>query len=117
MRRSELERFRKALLAKRKELLDRVRTARDTSTESDGSEAADLGDRALSTMSRDLTYQLSATEREILRRIDSALERIEAGRFGECDHCTRPVEKGRLEAVPWARHCIECQELQDRGEI
>jgi len=34
-----------------------------------------------------------------------------------CVECEKKVQIGRLEAVPWARHCIECQELQDRGDI
>jgi DnaK suppressor protein len=62
-------------------------------------------------------YQLSTGERDILRRIDAALDRMESGSYGACVHCAKKVQIGRLEAVPWARHCIECQELQDRGEI
>lgn len=117
MKRTELERFRKLLLAKRAELVDRVRAARSSETEESESEAPDLGDRALNTMSRDLIHQLSTSERDIVRRIEWALGRIEQGGYGSCVHCGRAVQPGRLQAVPWAKHCIECQELQDRGEI
>jgi DnaK suppressor protein len=68
-------------------------------------------------MSRDLLYQLTSSERDIVRRIDAALDRIASDSFGACVNCGKKVQLGRLEAVPWARHCIECQELQDRGEI
>ena len=105
------------LVEKRAELLDRVRAARTSETEGSGKDAPDLGDRALSTVSRDLLYQLTAGERDILRRIDEALGRMEGGDYGVCLHCGKKVQEGRLNAVPWARHCIECQELQDRGEI
>ena len=117
MNKRQLERFRKELLAKRTELLDLVKSARTRDQESSGKEAPDLGDRALSTVIRDLSYQLSAKERDIVRRIDMALDRIEKNEYGTCVECKKKVQIGRLEAVPWALHCIECQELQDRGEI
>jgi DnaK suppressor protein len=117
MRQREIERFRKQLMAKRAELLGRVQAVRSSETEGNGSDAPDLGDRALSSISRDLMYQLSTGERDILRRIDAALDRIEADVYGVCVHCSKKVQMGRLKAVPWARHCIECQELQDSGEI
>ena len=117
MNKRQLARFRKELEAKRDELLDLVRSARASEQEGSDKEAPDLGDRALSTVIRDLSYQLSATERNIMRRIDEALDRIDHGEYGVCVECEKKVQIGRLEAVPWARHCIECQELQDRGEI
>ena len=117
MKPSELERFRELLTTKRTELLTRVRAARSSDVTAGEGEAPDLGDRALNTMSRDLLYQLSTTERDIVRRIDAALDRLDRGVYGQCVHCGRGVQPRRLEAVPWARHCIECQELQDRGEI
>jgi DnaK suppressor protein len=112
-----MERFRKLLDVKRAELLGRVQAARSSETEGNDTDAPDLGDRALSSVTRDLKYQLTTGERDILRRIDAALDRIEAGEYGVCVHCSKKVQMGRLQAVPWARHCIECQELQDRGEI
>jgi DnaK suppressor protein len=117
MNKRQLARYRKELEAKRDELLDLVRSARASEQEGGEKEAPDLGDRALSTVIRDLSYQLSATEREIMRRIDEALDRMDRNQYGICVECEKAVQIGRLDAVPWARHCIECQELQDRGEI
>jgi DnaK suppressor protein len=117
MRAREEKRFRKRLDAKRAELLGRVKAARSSETENNDAEAPDLGDRALSTMTRDLMYQLNTGERDILKRIDAAIDRIDDGNYGACVNCGKKVQLARLEAVPWARHCIECQELQDRGEI
>ena len=117
MNKRQRERYRKQLLAKRESLLQLVKEARSSETEADDKEAPDLGDRALSTVIRDLSYQLTAGQREILRRVDDALDRIENGTYGICVLCEKKVQLGRLDAVPWARHCIECEELQDRGEI
>ena len=117
MNKRQRERYRKQLLAKRESLLQRVKAARSSETEANDKEAPDLGDRALSTVIRDLSYQLTAKERDILRRVDDALDRIEDATYGTCVSCEKKVHLARLDAVPWARHCIECQELQDRGEI
>ncbi len=117
MRRREIERFRKRLTEKSDELLGRVRAARTSVKEANAADAPDLGDRALTSMTLDLSYQLNAGEREILRRIDAALDRVEKGTYGACVNCDKKVQIARLQAVPWARHCIDCQELQDRGEL
>ena len=117
MNKRQRERYRKQLLAKRETLLQLVKAARSSETEANDKVAPDLGDRALSTVIRDLSYQLTAGERDILRRVDDALDRIDACTYGVCVSCEKKVQLGRLDAVPWARHCIECQELQDRGEI
>jgi DnaK suppressor protein len=117
MNRKQMEKFKKLLETKRTELLARVKAARATETAGQGENAPDLGDRALSSVTRDLSYVLSTGERDILKRIDVALDRIEAESYGECLNCGKKVQQGRLSAVPWARHCIDCQELQDLGQI
>lgn len=49
-----------------------------------------------------------------LELVDAALARLDAGTFGICLRCDRPIAAARLEALPWAAHCIECQTLVDR---
>ena len=117
MRRREMQKFRKQLLAKREDVLGRVKSARTSELEANDADAPDLGDRALSNVTLDLSYQLSSSERDLVKRIDAAIDRIDAGDYGVCVHCGKKVQMARLEAVPWARHCVDCQELQDRGEI
>ena len=117
MNRKQVEKYRKLLETKRTELLTRVQAARASEKEGRSERAPDLGDRAISTQTRDLSYQLTTGERDILRRIDDALDRIEAESYGECLNCGKKVQQGRLNAVPWARHCIDCQELQDLGKL
>ena len=117
MNRKQMEKYRKLLEAKRAALLTRVQAARTSEQDGPSERAPDLGDRALSTMTRDLSYQLTTGERDILRRIDAALDRIESETYGECLNCGKKVQQGRLDAVPWARHCIDCQELQDLGQL
>ena len=70
MNKRQRERYRKQLVAKRESLLQLVKAARSSETEANDKEAPDLGDRALSTVIRDLSYQVTAKERDILRRVD-----------------------------------------------
>ena len=46
--------------------------------------------------------------------VDAALKRISEGTFGQCLNCKQEINAKRLEAIPWVRYCITCQELIDR---
>jgi DnaK suppressor protein len=50
-----------------------------------------------------------------LETVDAALGRLDDGRYGTCVRCGRPIAPERLEALPWAARCIECQTIVDRG--
>jgi DnaK suppressor protein len=70
---------------------------------------------AANAYTKELLFSMSAIDRRLLDLIDEALVRIEAGEYGQCVHCGELVQERRLEAVPWARHCLRCQDLQERG--
>lgn len=61
---------------------------------------------------RDLALRDRATQHLVL--VDAALARLDAGTFGACLRCHRPISGARLEALPWAAHCIDCQSAIDR---
>lgn len=63
---------------------------------------------------RDLALRDRSTTQ--LELVDAALARLDDGTFGACRRCGKPIAAGRLEALPWAAYCIECQRLVDRGE-
>jgi DnaK suppressor protein len=50
-----------------------------------------------------------------LAAIDAALERLDGGTYGTCVRCGRPIAPERLEALPWAAHCIDCQRIVGKG--
>ena len=62
---------------------------------------------------RDLALRDRATSH--LELVDAALARLDDGTFGTCQRCGRPIAPARLEALPWAAHCIECQAELDRA--
>ena len=61
---------------------------------------------------RDLALRDRAIQH--LAAVDAALARLDEGRFGTCLRCGREIAPARLEALPWAAHCIECQGALDR---
>ena len=61
---------------------------------------------------RDLALRDRADHQLVL--VDEALARLDAGTFGTCVRCGRPIPDERLEALPWAPRCIDCQRLADR---
>jgi DnaK suppressor protein len=113
--REPLEKFRKRLLAKQEELLHDLSRNREVTDESVDEQAQDMVDRATSAYTREFAFSLSESDRKTLLLIDQALLRIDQGSYGVCVHCQGVMQEKRLEAVPWARHCIDCQELQDKG--
>ena len=115
MDKRKAEAFRKRLLAKQEELLRLV-----TKTEQDGREAdeeatQDIADKAANSYTKEFLFHQSDDNRRMLQLVNDALQRIKSSSFGLCAACQEEVQPKRLEAVPWARHCIECQEKQEQG--
>jgi hypothetical protein len=63
------------------------------------------------------TLGLMDEEVKILAEIDAALGRIERKTYGICEGSGEPIPKSRLEAIPWARYCVEYQELLEKGLV
>ncbi|MGQ9494833.1 MAG: TraR/DksA family transcriptional regulator [Thermoanaerobaculaceae bacterium] len=114
---SDWEAIKRDLEAKRQELLDGMARAKALGQVEGENGVPDIADRATSAFAREFSFSLTENEAKLIRLIDEALERIAKGKYGICVHCGNPIERARLAAVPWARHCLACQELQDRGEI
>jgi len=113
----DLETKRQQLEAKRDQLLEGVSRARERGAAEADSGAPDLADRATSSVIRENTFSLTENDRRLLRLIDESLARMDNSQYGVCVACQESIEEPRLNAIPWARHCIGCQELQDRGEL
>jgi len=79
--------------------------------------AEDLVDHANQAYNRELMLSISTTEREQIKLIDQALDRIDDGSFGVCLYSGEPIGLPRLEAVPWARYTIDVQEKVEKGLI
>jgi DnaK suppressor protein len=108
----------KEQLEKRREDLraTMVKTAQD-GREANEDDAQDIADRATNSYTKEFLFTQSANDRNLLQMVEGALIRISEGTYGECVSCGNEINARRLEAVPWARHCIACQEKIEKGEL
>ena len=72
------------------------------------------GDLASHVFEEDVTLDLLENEEQLIEEINAALERLSEGGFGRCEACGRKIAKNRLQAVPYARHCVVCAEKHNR---
>lgn len=71
-------------------------------------------DQAQITHDEFVSLRLNSIDYGQLRLVDEALDRLDSGDYGICLHCDEPIPAKRLRALPWARYCVPCQELQSR---
>ena len=107
--------YRDKLLERREGLVGQVQAAEAYSRERDAEATQDPADMAANAYTKELLMSMSTNDRQLLDSIDAALRRIEEGEYGKCDNCGEPIQEKRLEAVPWAQHCVTCQELNEKG--
>jgi DnaK suppressor protein len=81
----------------------------------DDSETPDPVDLAVRNYSKNVMLAVSENESRQLILINEALERIGDKEFGNCQNCEKAINPKRLAAVPWARYCLNCQELLEQG--
>ena len=106
--------YQKLLLDKRAELT-RAGGSKTSSLRQEGIRHADFLDQSAHAIEEAVQARLRQTDSRLLKAVDAALFRIERGTFGVCEGCTQPIPSARLNAVPWARFCLDCKEQQDTG--
>jgi DnaK suppressor protein len=74
-------------------------------------DVADLGSQVVDAEQEDMVTASLLLQKE---RLEAAMQRLEAGTLGVCDSCGADILPARLEIMPWATHCVPCQQLQDR---
>jgi DnaK suppressor protein len=112
MTKDELKKFRATLVAKQTELQELVRNRNGIAVGSPRD--PDDADEARRATDRELAIRNLDRESNLLRELRSAIRRIDEGGFGVCLECEEDINLKRLEALPWTRLCIQCQEKADR---
>jgi DnaK suppressor protein len=116
MRKDKLAQFRKRLVEKQRQLSEEVgRTALYVKDQEDDS-IKDLGDQANTAYTREFFFELGNGDRRLLRDVVSALQKIDDGSYGTCERCSEDIADKRLEALPFARYCIDCQRVIEQEE-
>jgi DnaK suppressor protein len=115
MDKKKLEAFKKRLETRQQELRHTVSRTEQDGRSADEDATQDIADKAANSYNKEFLLHQSNNERQLLLMVEKALSRIREGSFGECIHCGQEINAKRLEAVPWTRHCIECQEKLEQG--
>ncbi|ACO04388.1 MAG TPA: molecular chaperone DnaK [Persephonella sp.] len=118
MNREKMEKFRKILLEKKKQILDRYFKQEETMkklTDEGLTIPEDLEDYARIDYTETVLGELEDIEIEIIRKIDESLQMMREGRYGICEVCGKEIEEDRLEAVPWTTLCKEHAEEAEKN--
>jgi DnaK suppressor protein len=113
----KLEKFKQRLVAKRKELVSEVRGSNVGSLETNADGIQDIADQASSAYTKEFLLSIGDAERRMLRQVDEALDKIRQDTYGLCESCGEMINERRLEALPFARLCIKCQEKEEEERI
>jgi DnaK suppressor protein len=116
MRKERLTHFRKKLLDKQRQLEEEVGRSALYGKGPEDDSIKDLGDQANTAYNREFFFELGNGDRRLLRDVVSALQKLDDGGFGACERCGEPIAEKRLEALPFARYCIDCQRLVEQEE-
>ena len=124
MRKTELARFRKLLLAEKERVMHSMaehhKTIRGQDNQDGGGAKAHsnhLADQGTDEYQAEATIKFASTEGRYLYHIEEALTRVEDGTYGVCDGCQGKISMDRLRALPHARLCIDCKEKEEDGTI
>ena len=115
----DLERRRTELLDLRSRVLgaaqDLVEGDEDQSELSSAAGDQHIADHASDMLDREVDESLEENATQLVQEIDDALGRMDAGTYGICARCGRPIPEERLDAVPYATLCVECKRIEERG--
>ncbi len=117
MDKKRLEYYKKKLLARREELVKTIARTEEEGRTADDDPTVDLADKAANSYTKEFLFGQTNQDRSLLQLIDGALARIKSNAYGACVNCQTELQQKRLEAVPWARHCVACQEKMERGQL
>ena len=117
MLKKEKEKYRKMLIKKKEDIIDKISEVYNQSKEVESGIAQDLVDKAESSYTKEFLLSLSDTERKQLFLIDEALKRIEKSDYNICQMCGKEISKKRLNVVPWTPYCRACQEKEEEESV
>jgi DnaK suppressor protein len=122
MKKSDMLAYKEKLHALRARLRGDVTAMAEVALRKSGIEGSDsnampihMAELGSDNFEQEFTLGLMEAEEGTLDQIESALERIEQGRFGNCIQCDGPISKARLNAIPYTPVCIKCAELRENN--
>ncbi len=108
---SEVKRYKEALSKKMAELSENLGNRKPIAIEF----TPEACERIVLAAQRELAVVRLDRHSRLLREVKAAMARIEDGSYGVCEICEEAITPRRLDAVPWARYCVQCQDSIDKG--
>ncbi len=115
---TQIKQFRESLLEEREQLVGQVEgldAEADVKRWRDGGFDDDPADSGSASFERETAQSLSRHARNLLVEIDDAVRRMDAGTFGACERCGEQIDRERLDALPYARLCMDCKRRDETG--
>jgi len=116
MKKDRMAYYRKKLVEKQRQLFEEVGKSALYGKGQEDDSIKDLGDQATTAYTREFLFELGNGDRRLLKEVTAALQKIEDGSFGSCERCGEAIADKRLDALPFARYCIECQRVVEEEE-
>jgi RNA polymerase-binding protein DksA len=117
----ELDDLRARLLTERQELQEQLTTLEENTFAASQSDMSgevafddETADAGTATFERERDLSIENNVRDLLAKIDRALQRMDANTYGLCDRCGKPIEKARIKALPYVDLCIKDAQAQSR---
>jgi RNA polymerase-binding transcription factor len=117
----EAEDLRERLLTEKTELESQLATLEENTFAASQSDMSgevafddETADAGTATFERERDLSIENNIRDLLAKIDRALQRMDAGTYGICDRCGKPIEKARVKALPYVDLCIKDAQAQSR---
>ncbi|CAN5699008.1 hypothetical protein BH20ACI3_BH20ACI3_40790 [soil metagenome] len=105
----KLEHFRSLLLSQLPQHNEHIREDQAAALELSDDGVKDSSDLSMMDLNKELALRLGERESQMVADIDQALLRIKERSYGNCGRCSRQIDERRLDALPTARYCANCQ--------
>ena len=112
---SSLKQFRQKLEEKSQELRTQMGSPVGNPVLQVQADPYDAADWAEKSHEEWIFLKKNSFDMDLLREIEEALERLRDGSYGICADCGMPISRKRLDAIPWARYCVSCQDRRQNG--
>ena len=118
----EIKKFKEQLLKLKREILGEIRHLTEENISKSQKEASGeissytyhMADMASDSFDREFSYTLADNEQGLVYLINEALAKIDSDEYGICEICGKPIPKRRLKAIPYAKYCYKCKELEEK---
>jgi len=112
----EMKMFEQELLARKEQILNNLNDSSKKLEMMRNQEPKDEGDFAILSLQTDIDSRILESQREELKEIEVALDKIKKGTYGICEMCEEPIGIERLKVKNFARFCIACREINEKEQ-